>query len=130
MFAVERMHDVHALEARARDVADSELDAVLGAGFGIFSGPVIGTAVLRFSAHRARWVADETWHPAQSARWLDDGRFELAVPYSDERELLMDVLKHGPDCEVVAPAALRKVAVAALQATLALYAVKPARKPR
>ena len=130
MFAVERMHEVQTLEAKAREVQDAELDAVLAAGYGIFSGPVVGTAVLRFSPHRARWVADELWHPDQASRWLDDGRYELSVPYSDQRELLMDVLKHGEACEVVAPAALRKAAAAALQAALALYAPKAAHRPR
>ena len=130
MFAVERIGKVQLLELKAREVADAELDAVLAAGYGIFSGPVAGTAVLRFSAHRARWVADEIWHPDQVARWLPDGRYELAVPYSDERELLMDVLKHGPDCEVLAPEALRTATRDALQAGLAIYSPQSARKPR
>ena len=31
----------------------------------------------------------------------------LEVPYSDDRELLRDILKHGPDVEVLGPEALR-----------------------
>jgi hypothetical protein len=31
------------------------------------------------------------------------GGYELKVPYSKSRELLMDVLKYSPDAEVVAP---------------------------
>jgi len=38
---------------------------------------------------------------------LDDGSYELRVPYADDRELLMDVLKYGGDCTVVGPQALR-----------------------
>ena len=88
---------------------------------GIFSGEAVENAVLHFSATRARWVADETWHPAQSSRWLEDGSFELTVPYSDARELLMDVLKHGPDCEVVAPPDLRAATARLLREAAARY---------
>jgi len=31
------------------------------------------------------------------------------VPYSDDRELLMDILKYGAEVEVIAPEALRAV---------------------
>ena len=30
------------------------------------------------------------------------------MPYSDDRELLMDILKYGADCAVVGPPALRE----------------------
>jgi hypothetical protein len=43
--------------------------------------------VLLFTSHSARWVAEEQWHPAQEGRWL---RYELRVPYSDQRELVME----------------------------------------
>ena len=65
------------------------------------------TAVLRFSPERARWVADETWHPQQKGR-LENGHYILEIPYSDDRELVLDILKHGPDVEVLRPKSLRK----------------------
>ncbi len=61
----------------------------------------------RFSAEKARWVADESWHARQESRTLPDGRYELRVPYSDPRELAMDVLRHTPEVEVIEPAELR-----------------------
>jgi len=39
-------------------------------------------AVLHFSPERSRWVAQEKWHPDQQGRPLDNGGFELRVPYS------------------------------------------------
>lgn len=120
-FAVERMQDVRISATRAHEVPDATLDAELAGGYGIFSGAPTATAVLRFSALRARWIADETWHPEQVARWLDDGRYELQVPYSDARELAMDILRCGEDCEVVAPAPLRAQIRARLRAALACY---------
>lgn len=107
-FAVDRMRDVETLSVPARDVPDDELDAVLAAGYGIFSGAPRAIAVIRFSAHAARWVADTHWHSQQEGRMLQDGRYELKVPYANSRELLMDVLKYGPDAEIVSPLPLRE----------------------
>jgi len=63
---------------------------------------------LRFTPERARWVATETWHPRQKDWFDDDGSYVLEFPYSDDRELLMDILKQGPAVEVISPASLRK----------------------
>jgi predicted DNA-binding transcriptional regulator YafY len=78
-------------------------------------------AVLHFSAERARWVSGEVWHPEQTSTWLADGRYQLSVPYSDDRELLGDILRHGPHCVVASPPALRDKARAALAQALAGY---------
>lgn len=48
-------------------------------------------------------MAAEKWHPEQEGRYLDDGRYELKVPYADDREIIMDILKYGADCEVISP---------------------------
>ena len=52
-------------------------------------------------------MASERWHPDQVGRMLEDGGYELKVPYSDDRELIMDIMRYGGDCEVVEPEALR-----------------------
>ena len=57
---------------------------------------------------RARWVAREIWHPEQDGQFELDGAYVLKVPYSDSRELVMDILKYGADVEVLAPAVLRE----------------------
>ncbi|KAG0773901.1 hypothetical protein G6F22_014495 [Rhizopus arrhizus] len=102
-FAVDRIHKARVVDSTARDVADSELDEQLGASYGIFSGAPKGWATILFSAKAARWVADEHWHSKQQGRFLADGRYELKVPYSVSRELLMDVLHYGSDAEIVEP---------------------------
>lgn len=109
------------VERRARDVRARLLDAELGSGYGIFAGRRTVTAVLRFSATRARWVAQEQWHPRQRGRFEADGRYRLEVPYSDDRELLMDVLKHGAEVEVIAPAALREKVIQAHREAVRRY---------
>ncbi|MFI4939728.1 MAG: helix-turn-helix transcriptional regulator [Burkholderiales bacterium] len=106
-FAVERIAVAQVLPQRCRDVPEKRLDAHYTNSYGIFAGKPGHTALLRFSPERARWVADEHWHPKQQGRLLEDGSYELRIPYSDSRELIMDILKHGGEVEVVAPEMLR-----------------------
>ncbi len=108
IFALECIRAAESVAKPAKDIPETQLDRELAASYGIFAGRPVATAVLRFTPKRARWVAEETWHPKQEGRWLDDGRYELRIPYSDDRELLMDILKYGPEVEVVAPESLRK----------------------
>jgi predicted DNA-binding transcriptional regulator YafY len=113
-FAVDAIERAEILDMRARDVAEKRLDEVLGSGYGIFTGDDVTWATLRFTPERARWVAAERWHPQQQGTMRRDGSYELRLPYSDDRELIMDVLKHGADCVVVGPKALRDRVVAEL----------------
>jgi predicted DNA-binding transcriptional regulator YafY len=48
----------------------------------------------------------------------------LEVPFSDHRELAMDILRHGPHVEVLEPASLRAAVQAQLAAALARYRSK------
>jgi len=120
-FSVDRIGGARMLDQPARDVAEDELDAHLSGSYGIFAGPPKGWATIVFSARAARWVADEHWHSQQQGRFLPDGRYELKVPYSASRELLMDVLHYGSDAEIVEPRALREQARALLQLSLSNY---------
>ena len=106
----------------AKEIREADLHNHFATSYGIFAGKPIGTARLVFTAHRAQWVADELWHPDQVGIYLADGRYQLDIPYSDSRELLMDILKNGPDVEVVSPLALREEVRAKLVASLEQYA--------
>lgn len=120
-FAVDQMRHASVKKEEAISMSSHELDEVLASGFGIFSGKAQFVATLRFSEKAARWVADETWHSRQEGHFLPDGRYELKVPYSYSRELIMEVLRHGPDVEVVAPVMLREEARSMLLMALAQY---------
>ncbi|HMM54685.1 MAG TPA: transcriptional regulator [Candidatus Desulfobacillus sp.] len=120
-FAVDAIRRAEIIEQTARNVPEKTLDAVLGAGYGIFSGRRVQRARLRFTPERARWVAQEQWHPRQKARFDKDGSYLLEVPYSDSRELVMDILRQGDGVEVLAPAALRREVAARLRDALARY---------
>ena len=121
-FSVDAIQRVELLEAKAHDLPDEMLNDVLGAGYGIFSGKDVKWATLRFSPLRARWVASEKWHSKQIGQLLEDGSYELKVPYSNDPELLMDILKYGADCEVVGPEGLRERVAKSIQDAAKRYA--------
>jgi predicted DNA-binding transcriptional regulator YafY len=106
-FAVERIREPQLLDQRTKDVLEANLDRHFTTGYGIFAGRPKRKAVLRFSPERARWVAEERWHPEQKGRY-DGNHYLLEIPYSDDRELVLDILKYGPDVEVLSPKSLRK----------------------
>jgi len=121
-FAVDGIRRAGALDTPAREIADARLDEVLGESYGIFSGKAKAWAKLRFSAARARWVANEEWHPKQRASFEADGHYVLEFPYSDDRELLGDILRHGADVEVLGPRELCQRVAGELQAAAQRYA--------
>ncbi len=120
-FALDAIRRARVLEQTARDISDDRLQTHFGSAYGIFAGKADRTAVLRFNARRARWVAKEQWHSGQQGRFLEDGCYELRVPYHDARELIMDILKYGPDVEVVAPKSLRSEVHQLLKDAVAVY---------
>jgi len=120
-FAVDAIRTAKMLDLAADDIEEATLDAALGSGYGIFSGTAVEWARLRFTPQRARWVAAEQWHPQQRASFEPDGSYVLEIPYSDPRELAMDILRHGAEVEVLAPPALRSQVIAALDAARQRY---------
>ena len=95
-------------DVTAKEVPQADLDAALASGYGIFSGRQTTWATLRFSPQAARWVSAEEWHPEQKCRTEADGSYVMELPYSEDPELVMDILRHGADVEVLAPAHLRE----------------------
>ncbi len=120
-FALDAVEAAQVLEDSAIEVPEENLDRLLGAGYGIFSGDKVQWAKLRFSAQRARWVAAEDWHPQQRSSFDEAGRYILEVPYSQDPELMMDILKHGSEVEVLSPPELRQQVAQQLNAAAHQY---------
>ncbi len=106
-FGVDAIDDADILDEPAMEVDAAELRRVTQASYGIFAGQPKAWAVLRFTPHRAQWVQAESWHPEQLATFETDGSYLLKVPYSDDRELLGDILRYGADVQVLEPKELR-----------------------
>ena len=120
-FAVDKIKSAVETTDKAQDIAKHELNEHYASSYGIFAGRANKIAVLRFSKERARWVADERWHPQQAGQYLTDGRYELRIPYRDERELVMDIMRHGAGVEVVSPDTLRETIKIKLNQALTAY---------
>jgi len=120
-FGVDAIRHAAPIDRKAKDVAPRRLDEVLGAGYGIFSGDKVQWAKLRFTPEAARWVAAEQWHPRQKATSDDHGYYLLELPYSAATELVMDILRHGADVEVLAPQSLRDTVRDEMTAALKAY---------
>ena len=121
-FAVDAIQAAESVEQpKAKDVTELELEKVLGTGYGIFAGEHTKEAVLRFSAEAARWVAREKWHSRQEGEFNEDGSYTLTIPYADETELVMDIMRHGADVEVLAPDTLRQAVHRRLSDAAAQY---------
>jgi predicted DNA-binding transcriptional regulator YafY len=106
-FGLDAIEDVKILEEIAQEVSPDELRRHTQGSYGIFAGQPTAWAVLRFTKHRAQWVEGEQWHPQQMATREPDGSYLLKVPYSDDRELLGDILRYGADVQVLEPKELR-----------------------
>ena len=107
-FSLDRIQHSKVVDTKAKDLSEKELDDHFATSYGIFSGLPTHTAILKFNAHATKWVAAEHWHPQQSGQLDIDGCYTLRIPYKHPQELIRDILKYGPDVEVIAPAALRK----------------------
>ena len=105
----------------ALEMTDQDMLSAFGLGYGIYTGQPLERALLLFSPERARWVQQEEWHRDQVGKLLPDGHYQLEVPYTDERELVADLLGYGSSVKVLRPASLVKSLTAALEAAMGNY---------
>ena len=120
-FSIDAIKALEISAETALEVDAAELNRELESGYGIFSGAETQEAVLRFSPEIARWISRETWHPQQSSDYDENGYYILRVPYSQDTELVMDILKYGGEVEVMAPVELRARVKQRIDTMQALY---------
>lgn len=105
-FALDAIESAELLSESAIELDDAQLAEVLGTGFGMFNGRDVQWAELVFAPLRASWVSRQVWHSEQIGELLPDGRFRVRIPYTDDRELVNEILSYMPDVAVVGPPAL------------------------
>jgi len=121
-FALDAIEEARVLDgSRAREIPMKRVQAEMDAGYGIYAGGRRQWAVLSFDTQAAQWASREEWHPEQQGRWCEDGRYELRLPYVDDTELVMDLLRQGAEVRVLEPASLVRAVRERLQAAAAQY---------
>jgi predicted DNA-binding transcriptional regulator YafY len=120
-FALERIREQRLVDEESIEVTRDVLSAHFDQSYGIFSGPAEHVAELCFTPEMARWISEESWHPDQQGAFQADGSWLLKLPFSNSRELIMDVLRYGADVEVLAPAFLREAVAAEAKKTSKIY---------
>lgn len=107
-FSVDSIKKALISNNKADEISDKQLHEYFAESYGIFSGKASQRAKLKFNSTKARWVANEIWHSNQVGEFDKDGNYILEFDYNQDPELVMDILKHGSDVEVLAPTSLRK----------------------
>jgi len=120
-FSMDAIDQASLVAKTSKSVGKKELDGFVGQGYGIFAGSKVQWAKLRFTQERARWVSRELWHPKQKLTPQKDGSLLMEVPFTDVRELSMDILRQGRHVEVVEPPELREQVAAELHMALKQY---------
>ena len=124
VFSVDRIAKPRCMAEAVYDPPSDHVAAELDSSYGIFTGKADKVAVLRFNELAARWVAEEEWHPGVRSEPQSDGGVILRIPYKHETELVMDILRHGPNVEVLGPASLRQSVGEALDRAVSQYSGK------
>ncbi len=121
MFALDAIEDARQIDKAARSVVQTQIDEMIGRDFGIYSGEKRLWAKLLFSPAQARWVEAEVWHPEQKSSRVDNGSYVLEVPYGNPKELILEILRFGPDVKVIEPDSLRDEVRKRLQSAVDQY---------
>ncbi|MDO9023125.1 WYL domain-containing protein [Zwartia sp.] len=120
-FSLDALSQVSFVDQDAQAVEEAQLRETFETSYGIFTGKNRQVAKLKFTPFRAQWVAREIWHPEQVGQVHADSSYTLEVPYGEDWELIQDILRQGPDVEVLGPLALKQKVKETLQKMVALY---------
>lgn len=115
-FAVDAIEDLVLLEEPALEAPGADLS-----GYGIFRGSAPQTASLLFDETASRWITREVWHGEQVLTPYPGGRLRLDLPFTHPQEIVMDILRHGANVEVLSPRSLRQMVAAAHRDAARLY---------
>lgn len=121
MFALDAIEAVKETKDLAKDVPAKQVDDNFGNNFGIYTGTNQQWAKLKFTPLQARWAEAEVWHSEQKATILDDGSYILEIPYSNPKELMLEILRFGQNVQVLEPAELRSAIINRLKQAVTQY---------
>ena len=108
LFALEQIQSIGLDIELANKVPNDDLRAHYADSYGIFSGPMISTAVIKIDKKLAPWTVFEHWHSNQNIEHLDNKYMLLSIPYNDDRELIADVMRLGAAAKIIQPKSLQQ----------------------
>jgi predicted DNA-binding transcriptional regulator YafY len=120
-FVLSRMSEVKMTEQSFTLPKSFDVAGYMQSGFGIYKGDALKEVTLRFSPLKTKWVKSQIWHKDQKQKILKDGSLELSFPVASFREIMMEILKHGADVEVIKPKALRDLVKEEVRKIIKIY---------
>ena len=109
-FAVSRIQQAEVQKEKIKSIPKTKLTGHFTQSYGIFAGKAKHQAEILFYPQVAKEVAAQQWHPDQKGEWVEQQgqkAYMLSFPYSDDRELVRDILAYGNNAEVLKPAKLK-----------------------
>lgn len=107
-FKVERILRAAVQDTQYYLPAGFNLSRYLRHSWGIWSADAVERIELRFKGAAATRVRESFWHPSQKLMPERGGGLRMEVRVRGRLEILPWILSWGADCEVLAPAALRR----------------------
>lgn len=120
-FNMVMMSSVKALDRIFTVKKDFYIKEYLRSGFGIYKGGTLKEVTLRFSPQKSKWIRGQIWDKDQKEKVLKDGSIELTFPVASYAEIMMEILKHGSDVEVIKPKSLRELIKAEAKKITKIY---------
>ncbi len=102
LFRVDRIEEASMIDATYEVPADFTPHQLVQDGRPFVPCAPVGTLIVRYSPHIARWIAER-----EGAALAEDGSLTLGYPLADTEWALRHVLQYGADAEVLAPAEVR-----------------------
>ncbi|HXX80163.1 MAG TPA: WYL domain-containing protein [Thermodesulfovibrionales bacterium] len=116
-----RMSDIKLLDSSFTVRKGFDFGKYFGSAFGLYQGGSKRQVTLRFSPLKSRWVKGQIWHKDQKEKVLKDGSLELTFPVANYSEIMMEILRHGSEVEVIKPKSLRDLIKSEAKQTVKIY---------
>ncbi len=124
-FSLSQILSAQILEEPSIPVDRDESDRFFSESYGIFSGSPKHVAKLVFKGPVAKLVSRESWHPQQTAEWLQDGHWRIRFPFNDFRELVRDICRWSDGLVSIDPPVLRSAVIESMTRGLKSLKVAP-----
>lgn len=120
-FLLSRMKCCHIEDHSFQIRQENDWHPFLQDTFGIYQNKEKFNVALRFTPERARWIKEEMWHEDQKEVWESDGSLVRTISASHEAEIMMEIMKHGSQVEVLEPKWLREKIINEIKGALHNY---------